>query len=62
MAGWTILATAVMTTILGWIAIIAGIVEILQVFSSQMALVALGFVLAVVWLAWGGAQLRRSPA
>lgn len=61
-AGWAIVATGVMSTTLGWVAVIAGIVEILQVFSSQTALMGLGFLLVIVWLAWGGAQLRRSPA
>ena len=61
MAGWAIVATGVMNTTLGWVAIVAGIVEILSVFSSQTALMGLGFILAIVWLAWGGAQLRRSP-
>ena len=62
MAGWAIVATGVMNGLLGWIAVIAGIIQILQVFSTQMALMGLGFLLTIVWLAWGGAQLRRSPA
>lgn len=61
-AGWAIVETGVMTTTVGWIAVIAGVVEVLQVFSSQMALMGLGFLLVIVWLVWGGAQLRRSPA
>jgi hypothetical protein len=59
-AGWAIVETNVMSAALGWVAIVAGIVEILQVFSSQMALMGLGFVLVIIWLAWGGAQLRRA--
>ena len=62
MAGWAIVATGVMSTTLGWIAVIAGVVEILQVFSAQMALMGLGFLLVIVWLVWGGAQLRQSAA
>lgn len=61
-AGWAIVATGVMNTTLGWVAVIAGIVEILQVFSSSMGLMGLGFLLVIIWLAWGGAQLRRGPA
>jgi hypothetical protein len=61
-AGWAIVATGAMSTTLGWVAIIAGIVQILQVFSMQMALMGLGFLLAIIWLVWGGVQLRRSPA
>jgi len=52
----------VMPKSLGWVALAAGIVEMLQVFSAQMALMGLGFVLVIIWLAWGGVQLRRSPA
>ena len=61
-AGWAIVATGVLNTTLGWVAVIAGIVEILQVFSSNMGLLGLGFLLVIIWLAWGGAQLRRGPA
>ena len=57
-AGWAIAGTGVMSTALGWLAIITGIVEILQVFSAQMALMGLGFLLVIIWLVWGGAQLR----
>ncbi len=61
-AGSAIVATGVMNSTLGWVAIAAGIIELLQVFSSQMALMGLGFVLVIIWLAWGGAQLRRAQA
>lgn len=61
-AGWAIIETGAMNKTLGWVAVIAGIVEVLQVFSTQMALMGLGFVLVIIWLAWSGAQLRRSPA
>jgi hypothetical protein len=57
-AGWAIAATSAMSTALGWLAIVTGIVEIVQVFSAQMALMALGFLLVIIWLLWGGAQLR----
>jgi len=58
-AGWAIVATGAMTATLGWVAVIAGALQILQLFSSQMALMGLGFLSVIVWLAWGGAQLRR---
>ncbi|HTD48578.1 MAG TPA: hypothetical protein VK881_15035 [bacterium] len=61
-AGWAIVGTGAMSATLGWVAIVSGIVEILQVFSSSMALMGLGFLLVIVWLVWGGVQLRRSPA
>jgi hypothetical protein len=61
-AGSAIVATGVMSSTVGWVAIVAGIVEILQLFSSQMALMGLGFLLVIIWLVWGGLELRRAPA
>jgi hypothetical protein len=61
-AGWAIVATAATNPTLGWAAVVAGILEILQLFSSQVALMGLGFLFVIIWLAWGGAQLRRAPA
>ena len=61
-AGWAIVATGAMTAGLGWIAVVAGILSMLQVLSSQMALMGLGFLFTIIWLAWGGAQLRRAAA
>ena len=61
-AGWAVVATGAMSSALGWIAVIAGIVQILQLFSAAPVLMLAGFVLVIIWLAWGGSQLRRSPA
>ena len=61
-AGWTVVATGAMTAALGWIAVLAGVVELLQLFSAAQALMGIGFLLTIVWLAWGGSQLRRSTA
>ena len=61
-AGWAIVATGVMSVGVGWVAIIAGLLEVLQVFSMQMALMGLGFLAVVVWLVWGGVQLRSGSA
>jgi hypothetical protein len=61
-AGWAIVDTKVMNATLGWVAVIAGILQILQLFSSSMALLGLGLLGAIIWLAWGGAQLRSSAA
>ena len=58
-AGWAIVATGAMNGTVGWVAVIAGALEILQVFSSQMALMGLGFLFVIVWLVWGGSQLRH---
>jgi len=59
-AGWAIVATGAMNSTLGWVAVAAGVVEILQLFSAQQALMGLAFLLVIVWLAWGGSQLRSS--
>lgn len=59
LAGWAILDTHAMGTTIGWIAVLAGIVEMLQTFSAAAPLVGLGFLLTIVWLAWGGSTLRR---
>lgn len=61
-AGWAIVATGVMSGGLGWVAIIAGLLQVLQVFSMQMALMGLGFLFVIVWLVWGGVQLRSASA
>src|SRR5207302_6640221 len=60
-AGWAIVGTGAMSATLGWVAIVSGIVEILQVFSSSMALMGLGFLLVIVWLVWeiGRASCRE---
>jgi hypothetical protein len=59
-AGWAIVETGAMNTTLGWIAVLGGVVQILQFFSAQQALMGIGFLLTIIWLAWGGSQLRRS--
>ncbi len=61
-AGWAITATGVMSSALGWVAVVAGAVQILQLFSAAPILMLAGFVLTIVWLAWGGSQLRRSAS
>ncbi len=59
-AGWAVVATGAMSTTLGWIAVLAGVSQILQYFSAAAALMGIGFLLTIVWLAWAGSELRRS--
>ncbi len=59
-AGWAITATRAMSTSLGWVAVLAGVVQLLQLFSAAPPLMLLGLILTIVWLAWGGSQLRQS--
>jgi hypothetical protein len=61
-AGGAVVATGAMNVGLGWMGGLAGVVEILQLFSASQALMGIGFVLVIIWLAWGGSQLRRSAA
>lgn len=59
-AGWAIVGTGVMSAGVGWVAIIAGLLEVLQVFTMPMALMFLGFLFVIAWLVWGGIQLRSA--
>jgi len=61
-AGWAVVGTGAMTAALGWIAVLAGVTQILQYFTAAQALMGLGFLLAIVWLVWAGSELRRAPA
>ena len=59
LAGWAVLATAELTAPLGWVAVAAGVVMLLQLVSAAPILMLAGFILTIVWLAWAGSQLRR---
>ncbi len=61
-AGWAVVATGAMSTVLGWIAVVDGVVQLLQYFTAAPALMGIGFLLTIIWLAWAGSELRRSPA
>lgn len=61
-AGWAIVATGAMSSSLGWLAVVAGTATLLQLFSPAPVLFLAGFLLSIVWLAWGGSQLRQSTA
>ena len=61
-AGWAIVATGAMNGSLGWLAVVAGAVTLLQLLSPAPVLFLIGFLLTIVWLAWGGSQLRQSTA
>ncbi len=58
-AGWAIVATGAMSASLGWLAVVAGAVTLLQLLSPAPVLFLAGFLLTIVWLAWGGSQLRQ---
>ncbi len=50
-----------MKTVVGWVALAAGVVNVLGVFTpGAMPVLLLSFLLAIVWLAWGGIALRTA--
>ncbi len=60
-AGWAIIQTGAMKTVIGWVALAAGVFSILGVFApAAMPVLLLSFLLAIVWLAWGGSALRAA--
>ncbi len=60
-AGWAIIQTGVMKTVIGWVALAAGVINVLGVFvPAAMPVQLLSFLLAIVWLAWGGSALRAA--
>ena len=57
-AGWAITDTGVLPTVLGSLAIVTGVVTVLQVFSAVPVLFFASIILTVIWLAWTGKELR----
>ncbi len=59
-AGWAVIATTLLNPIAGWTAVIAGILSIAGLFAPNSFDVFLGnIVFSVIWLAWGGSELRK---
>jgi hypothetical protein len=59
-AGWAITATGALSAPLGWLAIVDAVIVLLGLFFNVQILFLLGFVLAIVYLAWAGSQLRTA--
>lgn len=60
-AGWAVIATGVFPSVLGWVAVVAGVLAVLGIFSPTSAfLFFASIILIVVWLAWAGNELRRA--
>jgi len=59
-AGWAIAATGALSPTLGWYAVVTGVVVLLQFLTMAPILFLAGIILAIVWLAWAGSQLRRA--
>lgn len=63
LAGWAILGTAALSPVLGWLAVVTGVVSVLLLFSPANPLLFLGsLILTIVWLAWAGFALRQAHA
>jgi len=59
-AGWAVIETAALNPIVGWVGVIAGLLNLAGVFASASFPVFLGtIVFDVVWLAWAGVELRQ---
>lgn len=60
LAGWVITSTRVMSSALGWYAVLTGAVSILAVLAPSVEILGLGsFILPAIWLVWAGAVLRQ---
>jgi len=59
-AGWAVIETAALNPLVGWVGVIAGLLNLAGVFASASFPVFLGtIVFDVVWLAWAGVELRQ---
>ncbi len=59
-ASWAIVATGALSPTLGWFGVLTAVVTLLQLFGSSPILFLGAVILTIVWLAWGGSQLRRA--
>jgi len=58
-AGWAITSTRALSSGVGWLAYLAGIVTALGLFTSTAVVFLGSFALVVIFLAWAGYELRR---
>lgn len=60
-AAWAVIAAGGLNPTVGWVAAIAGVLEILGVLATHPLVMLGGFVFVIIWLAWAGSELRRPP-
>ena len=61
--GWTVIATAALTPVVGWVGVIAGLLTLAGVFSVAAFPLMIGSILFdILWLAWAGLELRKPQA
>lgn len=58
-AGWAITATRALSSAVGWLAYLTGILTVLGLFTANVVVFFGGFVLTIIWLAWAGYEMRR---
>jgi len=58
-AGWAITSTRALSSGVGWLAYISGIVTLLGLFTTTPLVFLGSFALIIIWLAWAGWEMRR---
>lgn len=62
LVAWAIIGTGAMRSALGWVAAVTGVVTVIAAYAQTSEVVFLGsLVLLIIWLVWGGFELRRGP-
>src|SRR3989337_938267 len=61
-AAWAIIATGALRPLLGWVAVVAGVLNLALVIGAEGELFFIGSLLfTIIWLVWAGFELRRGP-
>jgi len=60
-AGWAILSTKALGAGVAWVGIVAGILQVLALFTMATPVFLGGFLLTIVWLVYAGTALRGAP-
>src|SRR3990170_2079995 len=61
-AAWAIITTGALRPLLGWVAVVAGVLNLVMVFGAEGELFFIGSLLfTIIWLVWAGFELRRGP-
>lgn len=58
-AGWAATSTRALSSAVGWLAYLAGIVTVLGLFTANAVVFLGSFALIIIFLAWAGFELRR---
>ena len=58
-AGWAVTETGSLNQMVGWAALIAGVLSILAIFVMAQGVLLASFIFTIIWLAWAGIELRK---